>query len=134
MIPVAPYPIPGAPGNYALHMISGSAINAKRDVVLLARRMLHYLRTVYPKATVEHLVNRFGADQREAIGLLVGAMAATGVLVEHSPSVGSEGEQDQPCYEAVSEDHEGTRLLDLRQNYAELVEREKKPRFCKSIA
>ena len=119
IIPVVPFRVSTSRGHSALHMMTGSKNNYNRDVVSMAKRILHYLRTIYEKATVEHLVNRFGADQQEAIGLLVDAMIGTGVLVkdDSDSDSGSADPSEQPCFLPVAEHDEHARLLDLRRNY-----------------
>lgn len=134
IVPVAPYPVGTAPRIYAIHMMTGSRINGARDTVLMAKRILEYLRTVYQSgATVEHLVNRFGSDQQEAIGLLVLAMIRTGVLVEPPEKDASTRGSREPCYAAVRQEFERAKLVDLRRNYADLVRDEPNARYASRI-
>ena len=117
IIPVAPYPISTAPNHYALRIMSGSKINHNCDIVSMAVRILDYMRSVYPKATVEHLVNRFGSDHQEAVGVLIDAMIATQLLNEVADDSSSLVPDKQPCYAPVSEDAEHVRLIELRRHF-----------------
>ena len=123
LIPVAPYSIPGSAADVeycALHFVTGSNINKNQDVVLMAIRIceyLDYLATLGGSASKEHLVNRFGGSEHEAVGYLIEGMIQTQVIVE------SESQQREPadtghiCYTGAANKERPGRINALFNRY-----------------